>query len=357
LDEAGNRKQLTQEFPSTQGLAWSRTGTEIWFTAAGETQSTDLQLSGVSLSGKQRRILTIPQRTRILDIAADGRVLLSNEQVRDEITGIDPATGKERRSLEWFNGSGLTDMSPDGKAILMSEYGGPSDPLYLVVYRKLDGSPPVALGPGARPKFSPEGTTAAAVILTRPPQVALHPVGTGESRRLPVGDIASLIQVEWFPDGKHLLLTGASEGQSARTYEMDLEGGKPQPLGPLDFRGVAVAKDGKRIAGWNASNLAVVFDRETQKMLVIPGVEPPESFDKWTEDGQALWVFSGTRWEARIFRVEVATGKRTLLQTVDLSEKAGSVSDLTLQYAERSKTYVYDAGRDLGTLYVVEGLE
>jgi hypothetical protein len=354
VDEAGSHRQLTKEFSTAQGLAWSRTGKEIWFTAADQT---DLQLFGVSLSGKQRVILTTPQRTRLMDIAADGRVLLSNEQYRTEITGIDPATGKERRGLEWFNGSAAGDILPNGKAILIEEWGGPAGPLYLVVYRKLDGSPPVALGPGATPKFSPDGTTAAAPILTRPPEVALHPVGTGESRRLPVGDIVSLVSAAWFPDGRHLLLIGATEGQPLRTYEMDLEGGKPQLLGPPDFTGVAVAKDEKRIAGRNASGEVVVFDRETQKAQVIPGVEPQEQLEEWTEDGQALLVSTATPWEARMYRVEGVTGKRTLLQAVELSEKAGSVSNLRLRYAEDSKTYVYNSRRILGTMYVVEGLE
>jgi hypothetical protein len=58
-----------------------------------------------------------------------------------------------------------------------------------------------------------------------------------------------------------------------------------------------------------------------------------------------------------MYRVEVATGKRTLLQAVELSEKAGSTANVRLQYAENSKTYVYNTRRILGTLHVVEGLE
>jgi eukaryotic-like serine/threonine-protein kinase len=355
VDETGNHKLLTREYGGIQGLAWSRTGAEIWFTAADQT--TDQQLYGVGLSGKLRQILAAPQRTRLMDIAVDGRVLLSNEQYRTEITEIDSDAGKERRGLEWFNGSSNPDISPDGKAIVFMEWGGPAGPLYLVVYRKLDGSAPVALGPGTTAKFSPDGTTVAAVILTRPPQVALHPIGTGESRRLPVGDIVNLDHLNWFPDGKHLLLIGATEGQTLRTFEMDLEGGKPQPLGLPDFIGRAVAKDGKRIAGRNAFGEAVVFDRETQKAQVVPAIEPQEAFDEWTEDGQALFVSSGTPVAVRMYRVEVATGKRTLLHTVELSEKAGSMLRLRLQYNENSKTYVYDTRRILGSLYVVEGLE
>ncbi len=251
----------------------------------------------------------------------------------------------------------MGDILPDGKAIVFLEWGGPAGSLYLTVYRKLDGSAPVALGPGGQPRFSPDATTVAAPLLTRPPQVTLNPIGTGESRRLQVGEITSLKSVAWFPDGKHLLLTGAAEGQPLRTYEMDLEGGKPQALGPSDFTGVAVAEDGKRISGRNASGEAVVFDRETQKLQVIPGIEPREALAQWMEDGQALLVYSPTQWEGRIYRVEVATGKRTLLQTVEPSEKAGSIAPLRLAYAEGSRTYVYGTVRILGTLYVVEGLE
>jgi serine/threonine protein kinase/Tol biopolymer transport system component len=354
FDATGERKQLTREYATLQGLAWSRNGKEIWFTAS---DSTDRHLYGVSLGGKQREILTTPQGTRILDVAADGRVLVSSEQHRTEITGSDPVTGKEQHGLEWFDGSMLGDISPDGKAIVFLEWGGPAGPLYLAVYRKLDGSAPVALGPGGAPRFSPDGTTVATKILTRPPQVGLNPIGTGESRRLPVGDITSLGNVVWFPDGKHLLLTGAAEGQPLRSYEMDLEGGKPQPVGPPDFVGSAVAKDGKRIAGRNASAEAVVFDRETQKLQVIPGVEPQDQLEKWTEDGKGLLVVSATPWEARIYSVDTSTGKRTLLETVEPSEKAGSTQNVRLAYAVDSKTYVYSTVRVLGTLYLVEGLE
>ncbi len=55
--------------------------------------------------------------------------------------------------------------------------------------------------------------------------------------------------------------------------------------------------------------------------------------------------------------MEVATGKRIPLNTVVLSDKAGSVSKIRLVYAKASKTYVYSATRVLGTLSVVEGLE
>jgi hypothetical protein len=60
--------------------------------------------------------------------------------------------------------------------------------------------------------------------------------------------------------------------------------------------------------------------------------------------------------EARVYRVAVSDGKRTLLREVELGEKAGSAAPVTLLYAEKSKTYVYCVRRILGSLYVVEGV-
>src|ERR1035438_6508979 len=108
-------RQLTQEFATTQGLAWSPKGDEIWFTAS--EAGADRQVYSVSMAGKMRAVLTNPLGTRILDVAPDGRVLLLNERQQTDISGIDPATGKERRGLEWFDGSLVNDITPDGKAI------------------------------------------------------------------------------------------------------------------------------------------------------------------------------------------------------------------------------------------------
>jgi eukaryotic-like serine/threonine-protein kinase len=356
VDAEGTHKQLTGEYPTLQGLVWSRTGKEVWYTASYTT--TDRVLFGVELTGKKREILATPYGMRVLDMAPDGRVLLSAQDERSEIYGIDPATKKERTGLEWFNGSGLSDIRPDGKSILYSEWGGPGGALYIVAYRKLDGSGPTALGEGSEPTFSPDGRTAAAVVLSMPPKVALHPVGTGESRRLLLGDIVQLNHVEWFPDGKHLLLEGAAEGQPLRTYGMDVEGGKPQAVGPADFQGVAVAKDGNRIVGRNGSGEAEVFDKQTQKVHLIPGSAARDYyFAKWSENGLDVLVTASTPWVGEVYRVDAETGKRSLLQRVELAEKAGSTLNLRIAYAEESKTYAYVARRITCSLYMVEGLE
>ena len=77
---------------------------------------------------------------------------------------------------------------------------------------------------------------------------------------------------------------------------------------------------------------------------------------KWSEDGQALQVTASTPWHAEVYRVDVATGKRTLLEKMELSEKAGSSVNLKIYYSELRKTYVYNDRRIYSNLYVVDGL-
>jgi serine/threonine protein kinase len=362
IDGQGNRKRLTAEYAAEQGLAWSSGGDEVWFTASNSGPQMDLY--GVNLEGKSRTILRSPQRMRLLDVAGDGRVLLDSEQFKNEITGLDPEARKERAGLEWFDGSVLADISPDGKAILFNEWGGTAGPLYLVCYRKLDGSPPVALGPGASPRFSPDGKTAAALLFTSPPKIILHPIGTGESRELPLGNLSSVFRTEWSPDGKHLLVVGTPGSHAAHSYNLNLETGNLQPIGPDDWQGAAVSKDGKQIAGWRSSGEAAVFDVVTQQMHMIPGLKNESAsttlradanLDRWTLDGQGVLLMT-TFPDLRVYRIEVATGRRTLLHEVQLNDRAGAAYGGVL-FVEGRKTYVYGVRRSLGSLYMVEGLQ
>ena len=73
--------------------------------------------------------------------------------------------------------------------------------------------------------------------------------------------------------------------------------------------------------------------------------------------GNAVLVIAPTTRDARIYRVDAETGKRTLLKEIDPHDTAGSIRPLHVAYAERSNTYAYSMTRVLGTLYVVEGLE
>jgi eukaryotic-like serine/threonine-protein kinase len=362
FDENGKRTQLTAEYASIQGLVWSKTGKQILYTAA--DSATDRSLYAVTLGGDIRMLSTAPLRMRLLDIAADGRLLIGSDDIRSEIAAIDPATKKEKKGLEWFDGTGLSDVRPDGTAYLGFEWGGPSGPLYMAIYRKLSESTPTHLGDGAGAKLSPDGTMAAVHVPANPPYIMLYPLGTGESLKLNPEGLFGFSSIAWFPDGKRLLLVAAKQGEGLRSYTMDIDGGKPQLFGPPGFLGFAVASDGNRIAGINEAAEAVIFDTDKQNVRKVPGLESDEqpglgadlNGEIWSSDGKALILTKSTLFGAEIFRVDVETGKRTVLKRMELSDKAGTVVNPKVMYAENSDTYVYRVSRILTKLYVVSGL-
>ena len=146
MDADGKVRRLTDEYESLQGLAWTRDGKQIWYT--GSLDGNMFEARAMDLQGHDRALLGSLGWPRIFDIAADGRVLMGNEEAIQTITAGDGA-GKEFTHLELYNGSELEDISPDGKAVLFEEWGGPSGRLYLVVYRRVGAPAPVILGPGA----------------------------------------------------------------------------------------------------------------------------------------------------------------------------------------------------------------
>ncbi len=354
LDSSGRHKQLTPEFESLQGIAWAPgSNNDIWFTEANSGQAR--QLLGVDLSGKVREIFHSPDGMTLFDVASNGRVLLASDYSRQEITTVDIATGKAHHGLEWFDGSADPTVSPDGKAILYFEYGGPAGNLYQSVYRKLDGSAPVDLGPGGTSEFSPDGKTVASELLSRPPQIALYPIGAGESRTLSLGGIVTTTDLHWFPDGKRLLIVGAVENETLRSYEMDINGGAPKPAGPPGWLGKAFSPDGKRIAGRLAEDL-VIYNAGTQQTQKVTGLEPNEFILAWSADGQGVLVYSEILGGFTVIRIDLATGKRTLVQTFSEDDKAG-LFGFHVSLSPDRKTYAYSASRTLSTLYVAEGIK
>ena len=162
VDLKGNKKVLTGEWFTVQGLAWSPEGKEIWFTAS--KTGTDRTLYAVTLDGKERMVLRLPGALMLLDIAKDGRVLLMRASWRRELIGVSGSDLKERE-LSWLDYSYPADLSADGKTLLFDEEGGggalsysKSGGLSYAVYiRKTDGSPAVLLGEGGARALSPDG--------------------------------------------------------------------------------------------------------------------------------------------------------------------------------------------------------
>ncbi len=181
VDLSGERKVLTEDMFTIQGVAWSAGGKEIWFTAS--RSGTDRTLYAVTLDGKLRTIARLPGALMLLDIAKDGRVLLVRASWRRELMGFGP-DGKQRE-LSWLDYTYPGELSADGKTLLFDEEGGGGSLAYSksggytygVYIRKTDGSPAILLGEGNALALSPDGKWAITETQVSPTQLKLLPTG------------------------------------------------------------------------------------------------------------------------------------------------------------------------------------
>jgi len=100
VDQARNKKTLTGQFVSAQGLAWAKAGDEVWFT--GTTSGSSRELRAVTLSGKERLVYLGTGTLTLHDIFRDGRVLFSRDDLRAGMIGLAPGEKKER-DLSWHD--------------------------------------------------------------------------------------------------------------------------------------------------------------------------------------------------------------------------------------------------------------
>jgi hypothetical protein len=99
-----------------------------------------------------------------------------------------------------------------------------------------------------------------------------------------------------------------------------------------------------------------VYSSENGGGKPIPGMEPGEQPIGWTADGGSIYVYRPTV-PARVFRVELATGKRQLWKELAPADAVGVYFIRPPHIAYDGKSYAYNYGRILSDLYVVDGLK
>ena len=363
VDLAGKKKNLSGEWFTVQGLAWSPDGKEIWFTAS--KSGVDRTLYATTLDGKERMVLRLPGAVMIFDIFKDGRVLLMRASWRRELIGM-TADDAKQHDLSWLDYTYPADLSGDGKTLLFDEEGGggsldysKSGGLSYAVYiRKTDGSPAVLLGEGGAVSLSPDGKSVIAQTQDSPSQLRLLTTGAGEAKDLSKDNI-NHSWAHWFPDGKRVLFSGNEPGKGVKLYVRDLASGKSESITPEGVNGTAfvISPDSQSVAGIGPDQKGYLFPVAGGEPRVIPGLNPGEQPITFSTDGGSLYIYQPGELPARVDRLDVHTGQRTLWKQLVPSDPAGVETIGPILMTPDAKTCVFGYHRMLADLYLVEGLK
>ncbi len=355
VDLGGQKKTLSTGWEAEDGLAWSPQGDEIWFTAV--AGGLGRALFAVTLSGRQRTILGVPGGLTLQDITPNGRVLLTFDKESLGMSGMGAGDTTER-DLSWFDWTLVGDISPDGKWVLFDEEGELTGPNYAVGLRKMDGSPPVRLGEGNACGLSPGGKWAVATFPGTPQRLTLLPTGPGEPKEIQVPGIEHYgLGAQFLPDGRHLVFGGSEPGHAMRTYVLDVEGGKPRPITPEGIEATIVSPNGKYVAGLDAERKVAIFPIEAGEPRTIPNLPGAFSPSQWAPDGLSLYVYRRDEVPARIYRVDIETGRQQLFKQIVPADPAGVQRIAVVRMTADAKSYAYSYYRVLSELYIVDGLK
>jgi hypothetical protein len=352
VDRKKQKRTLVDALPQLSGLAWTPDGNEVWF--GGNVDGSGWGIYGVTRSGDVRLILRFPGPVELEDLAADGRVLINRFTSQTGIRYLAPGAQQER-DLSWLDWSWVADLSPDGQRLLFSELGEGAGPEGAVYLRKTDGSPAVRLGTGGGLSLSSDGKWALTMSRSRQ-ELRLLPVGVGESRTIKLPDGFDRYQNgQWLPDGR-LLIVALEHGHDPKVYVQQI-GGAPRAISPEGLvEPPVISADGRRILV-SINQKAMVLTVDGGDAQPVSVIEPGETPIAWSRDGQSALVTSSRGDKGQtVNRINLKTGVRTAWKVLAPGDPAGVVRLFSIRISADENSYAYSYTRQLGELYLVEGL-
>jgi dipeptidyl aminopeptidase/acylaminoacyl peptidase len=310
-------------------------------------------------------VTRVPGSLVVFDIWRDGRVLLARADRRREVMAMGDGATKER-DLSWLDYSYPADLSADGKMLLFDEegigggvqYGDVQDLTYAVYIRNTDGTPAIRLGEGGATALSPDQKWVIIATPNSPAQLRLLPTGAGETQTL-TSDSINHQWARWFPDGKRFVFAGNETAHGVRLYTQDLSQGKPKAISPegVDAQAFAVSPDGQAVVGIGPDQKGYLFSPSGGDPRIVNGMEAGDIPITWSQDAHFIYLFRTGEVPAKVYRLELATGKRTVWKQIAPLDPTGVSTIGPILMTPDGKTYVYGFHRTLGDLYLVEGLK
>ena len=205
--------------------------------------------------------------------------------------------------------------------------------------------------------FSPDNKW----VITKPAKggpLSLVPTGAGEARQLTHDDI-SYGTVRYLPDGKQLLASGIEAGHGVRDYLIDVSSGNAKPITPEGTAGVRLSPDGRNVAVLGPDRKWGVWPLDGGGLSLVPGLDSKYYVSDWSPDGTSLYAISSQQRDgaAKVFRVNVKTGKMEFWKTFGANLPAGVASVGGPRFSTDGSAYAYVYAQILSQAYVVKGLK
>jgi Tol biopolymer transport system component len=341
-----------------EATVW-RSTSEVLISSMGVIGAGTSELYALNRSGKVRLIRPFPTNMRILDAGSSDRILATFSDSRTRTVGLFYGQSQEK-DLSQLDATRITDVSRDGKNVVLFESGegvpGPDGSVFL---RKTDGSPAVLLGPGIARNLSDDGKFVLA-MQTNHSRFLLLPIEAGEVKPFSIQQFErTTFNPTLSPDGKFILFWGVRKGHLSQVYIQPVSGGNPIPVSEEGVRCYrdSISQDGTLFIGTEDNKKKFIYPIEKGKPQLISHLMEDEIPFQWSDDGRSIYIHSPDVFPIELTRLELSTGKRTLITSWMPSDPGGVNGTEGVQMTPDEKNFVFSYNVDISTLYMMQGLK
>jgi eukaryotic-like serine/threonine-protein kinase len=118
-----------------------------------------------------------------------------------------------------------------------------------------------------------------------------------------------------------------------------------------------LSPDGSVIAAVCEDNEVRLYSVGGGAPVLVRGRDRYDVVLAWTVDGRGLYLFDREGLPARIFVLDLATGRKTLWREIAPSDPADVARIRNIRIRPDGRAYAYSFVRSLSELYLVEGLQ
>ena len=337
VDRAGTMQTLAGEYWGEEGLSWSTDGRDVLYSAADLAGDYQPHVASASGSPNPHVILRTIGAAVLLDVRDDRWILLRDDE-RFEIRALFAGAAEER--VIGYLGVSLSPLlSRDGKVLAFDDESQSAGANYAVMMTKAEGDGVVRVGDGMLYDVSSDGSRVLAGTYT-PAAIRVYPTGAGEPQTLNLPALKTPAGAQFFPDGRRILACGDELSGGRQCYVVDGAAGTPKPAMPRGVIGGLISPDGERAIVSTPDGAFATFAFRDGRLDLVP-IRPDEKVVQWSPDGQSVLVFKQTEIPSRLERVDLASGKRTLVRELGPPDRAGIMQLVGATVARDGGAYAY----------------